>query len=456
MKNRTPMRELDPRERIKGFSEVALGYSAEEALLEASRCLDCKRAPCVTGCPVGINIPKFIKGIREGRLKDASDTIYEANYLPGICGRVCPQETQCEAKCVRGIKGEPVAIGRLERFVSDNWRQEIRKAPIDKEKVAVIGSGPAGLSCAAELAQKGYAVHIFEALHAAGGVLTYGIPEFRLPQRVVDSEIETLTRLGIAIHYNTVIGRTKKLQDLFNEGFQAVFIGTGAGLPKFLGIPGENLNGVLSANEFLTRINLMKAYLPEYDTPLRKMHRVVVVGGGNVAMDAARSALRLGVEEVTLVYRRGREEIPARREEVEHAEEEGIRFMLLTNPVRILGDSERNVTGIECVRMELGEPDASGRRRPVEKSGSNFEITCDCVIIAIGNNPNPLLTSSMPDLKTNEKGCIAVDENLQTSVLGVYAGGDIVTGAATVILAMGAGKKAAREIDRYLRSRHAL
>lgn len=448
------MQTRSPRERVKDFSEVALGYTKEEALLEAERCLDCKHAPCVGGCPVEIDIPKFIREIREGRLEEAAKTIYDANFLPGICGRVCPQENQCEARCVRARKGEAVAIGRLERFASDNHQSEIRKIAPDKEKVAVVGSGPAGLSCAAELAQLGYEVHIFEALHAAGGVLTYGIPEFRLPQRVVDSEVGRLLALGIKIHYNTVIGRTKKVRELFNEGFQAVFIGSGAGYPKFMKIPGENLNGVLSANEFLTRINLMKAHLPEYDTPLKKMRKVAVVGGGNVAMDAARSALRIGAEEVHLVYRRGREEMPARLEEVRHAEEEGVRFRLLANPVRILGESE--VSGIECQRMELGEPDESGRRRPVAVPDSDFVISCDAVIMAIGNHPNPILASSMPELKTNKWGCIEVDERLRTSVPGVYAGGDVVTGSATVILAMGAGKKAAREIDAYLRSRHAL
>lgn len=454
MKKRVPMQTRSPRERVKDFSEVALGYTKEEALLEAERCLDCKHAPCVGGCPVEIDIPKFIREIREGRLEEAAKTIYDANFLPGICGRVCPQENQCEARCVRARKGEAVAIGRLERFVSDNCLPEIKKNPSGKEKVAVVGSGPAGLSCAAELAQLGYEVHIFEALHAAGGVLTYGIPEFRLPQRVVDSEVGRLLALGIKIHYNTVIGRTKKVRELFNEGFQAIFIGSGAGYPKFMKIPGENLNGVLSANEFLTRINLMKAHLPEYDTPLKKMRKVAVVGGGNVAMDAARSALRIGAEEVHLVYRRGREEMPARLEEVRHAEEEGVRFRLLANPVRILGESE--VSGIECQRMELGEPDESGRRRPVAVPDSDFVISCDAVIMAIGNHPNPILASSMSELKTNKWGCIEVDERLRTSVPGVYAGGDVVTGSATVILAMGAGKKAAREIDAYLRSRHAL
>jgi len=456
MKKRVEMKQQAPEARIKNFFEVALGYTKEEAVLEASRCLDCKHAPCVSGCPVNINIPKFIKELRDDNLESAAETILEANFLPGICGRVCPQETQCEARCVRGIKGEAIAIGRLERFVGDNYQPKIQQAKIEKEKVAIIGSGPAGLACASVLAQKGYEVHVFEALHALGGVLIYGIPEFRLPKKVVKAEIENLEKLGVTYHPNMVIGRTKTINDLFNEGFQAVFIGTGAGLPKFLGIPGENLNGVYSANEFLTRINLMKAYQTEYDTPLRKMKRVAVIGGGNVAMDAARSAIRLDAEEVYLIYRRGREEMPARLEEIEHAEEEGVQLKLLTNPVRIIGDSERNVIALECVKMVLGEVDASGRRRPVPGIGTNFEIKCDTVIMAIGNHPNPLLASTMPELEVNKWGCIVVDENLKTSVPGVYAGGDIVTGAATVILAMGAGKKAAVEIDKYIRSRYAI
>lgn len=456
MKKRVEMKLQAPAERIKNFSEVAFGYTKAEALLEASRCLDCKHAPCVSGCPVNINIPKFIKELREDNLKAAATTILEANFLPGICGRVCPQETQCEARCVRGIKGEAIAIGRLERYVGDNYQPEIKKAKIDKEKVAIIGSGPAGLACASVLVQKGYDVHVFEALHALGGVLIYGIPEFRLPKKVVKAEIERLEKLGVSFHRNMIIGRTKTIKELFDEGFQAIFIGTGAGLPKFMGIPGENLNGVYSANEFLTRVNLMKAYLPEYDTPLRKMKRAAVIGGGNVAMDAARSAIRLEAEEVYLIYRRGREEMPARLEEIEHAEEEGVIFKLLTNPIRIIGDEERNVVALECVKMKLGEADASGRRRPVESAGSNFEIECDTVIMAIGNHPNPLLASTMPELEVNKRGCIVVDENLKTSVPGVYAGGDIVTGAATVILAMGAGKKAAAEIDKYIRSRYAI
>jgi len=456
MKKRVEMKQQAPEARIKNFFEVALGYTKEEAVLEASRCLDCKHAPCVSGCPVNINIPKFIKELRDDNLESAAETILEANFLPGICGRVCPQETQCEARCVRGIKGEAIAIGRLERFVGDNYQPKIQQAKIEKEKVAIIGSGPAGLACASVLAQKGYEVHVFEALHALGGVLIYGIPEFRLPKKVVKAEIENLEKLGVTYHPNMVIGRTKTINDLFNEGFQAVFIGTGAGFPKFLGIPGENLNGVYSANEFLTRINLMKAYQTEYDTPLRKMKRVAVIGGGNVAMDAARSAIRLDAEEVYLIYRRGREEMPARLEEIEHAEEEGVQLKLLTNPVRIIGDAERNVIALECVKMVLGEVDASGRRRPVPGIGTNFEIKCDTVIMAIGNHPNPLLASTMPELEVNKWGCIVVDENLKTSVPGVYAGGDIVTGAATVILAMGAGKKAAVEIDKYIRSRYAI
>ena len=445
MKKRVPMQTRSPRERVKDFSEVALGYTKEEALLEAERCLDCKHAPCVGGCPVEIDIPKFIREIREGRLEEAAKTIYDANFLPGICGRVCPQENQCEARCVRARKGEAVAIGRLERFASDNHQPEIRKIAPDKEKSRSSVPARRGFPARRNLRSWLRSPH-FRSLHAAGGVLTYGIPEFRLPQRVVDSEVGRLLALGIKIHYNTVIGRTKKVRELFNEGFQAVFIGSGAGYPKFMKIPGENLNGVLSANEFLTRINLMKAHLPEYDTPLKKMRKVAVVGGGNVAMDAARSALRIGAEEVHLVYRRGREEMPARLEEVRHAEEEGVRFRLLANPVRILGESE--VSGIECQRMELGEPDESGRRRPVAVPDSDFVISCDAVIMAIGNHPNPILASSMPELKTNKWGCIEVDERLRTSVPGVYAGGDVVTGSATVILAMGAGKKAPEKLIR--------
>jgi glutamate synthase (NADPH/NADH) small chain len=456
MKDRVEMRVQEPKIRIKNFSEVALGYSKEEALLEAGRCLDCKHSPCVSGCPVNIDIPAFIKAVQEDDLEKASNIILDANLLPGICGRVCPQETQCEAKCVRGIKGEPVAIGRLERYVGDNYHPEAETLTPTKDKIAIVGSGPAGLACAGVLAKLGYEVHIFEALHAAGGVLIYGIPEFRLPKKVVNREIEGLRKMGIRIHLNTIIGQTKKISELFNEGYQAIFIGSGAGLPKFMGIPGENLNGVYSANEFLTRVNLMKAYREEYDTPLRKMKRVVVVGGGNVAMDAARCAKRLNVDEVFLVYRRGREEMPARLEEIEHAEEEGIKFTLLTNPVRILGDIDKNIVGIECVKMDLGEPDSSGRRRPVEVSGSNYVIPCDTVIMALGNHPNPLLANATPELETNKWGCFVVDENLQTTMMGVYAGGDAVTGAATVILAMGAGKKAAVEIDRYLKSRKAV
>ncbi|MDD3999559.1 MAG: NADPH-dependent glutamate synthase [Bacilli bacterium] len=456
MKNKVEMRVQAPETRINNFDEVALGYTKNEAIIEASRCLDCKHFPCVSGCPVGIDIPKFIREISEDNLEAASKTILKDNLLLGICGRVCPQESQCEAKCVRGIKGEAIAIGRLERYVSDNYQPEITAVKSDKEKVAVVGSGPAGLACAGVLGQMGYEVHIFEALHEAGGVLSYGIPEFRLPKRIVKSEINGLKKIGVQFHLNTVIGRTKTINGLFNEGYQAVFIGSGAGLPKFMDIPGENLNGVLSANEFLTRINLMKAFLPEYDTPLKKMKKVVVVGGGNVAMDAARSAKRLGVEEVFLVYRRSREEMPARLEEIAHAEEEAISFQLLKNPVKIIGDENNNVIGIECIKMALGEPDASGRRRPIEIAGSNFLIECDTVIMSLGNHPNPLLASSMPDLEINKWGCIVVDEKLRTSKEGVYAGGDIVTGAATVILAMGAGKKAAYEIDKYIRSKHAI
>ncbi len=453
MKTKTEMLVQDPKERINNFSEVALGYTKEEALIEASRCLDCKHKPCVSGCPVNIDIPGFIRSLKNDDIDKAAEIIFDASLLPGICGRVCPQEVQCEAKCVRGIKGEPVAIGRLERFVSDNSNFQIKVNKISKEKVAVVGSGPAGLACAGSLAQKGYEVHVFEALHAPGGVLTYGIPEFRLPKRIVNLEVKRLEDMEIKFHLNTIIGQTKSIASLFDDGYQAIFIGSGAGLPRFMSIPGENLNGVYSSNEFLTRINLMKAYRSDYDTPIRKMNKVVVVGGGNVAIDAARCAQRLGVEKVYLVYRRGREEMPARLEEIFHAEEEGIIFTLLSNPVKIIGDDSWNVKGIECIKMELGDADEDGRRRPVEIKDSNFLIECDTVIMALGNYPNPLLPASTPALKINKNGCLIVNEELKTSMEAVYAGGDAVTGAATVILAMGAGKKAADEIDKYIRSK---
>jgi len=455
---KVPMPEQDPQVRNKNFSEVALGYTEEMAMEEAKRCLNCKHRPCMEGCPVNVRIPEFIASIAAGEFEKAYEIIHATNSLPAICGRVCPQETQCEQKCVRGIKGEPVAIGRLERFAADWYMKNVRK-PVEKtkrngKKVAVIGSGPAGLTCAGDLAKMGYDVTIFEAFHKAGGVLVYGIPEFRLPKKLVEEEIESLKALGVEIRTNMVIGKTLTVDDLFAEGYEAVFIGSGAGLPSFMGIPGENLNGVYSANEFLTRINLMKAYrFPETDTPVKCGRNVAVVGGGNVAMDAARSAKRLGAENVYIVYRRSEAEMPARAEEVHHAKEEGIIFKFLTNPVRVIGDDRGWVRGIECVSMALGEPDASGRRRPVPIQGSEHVIDVDTVIIAIGTSPNPLLRRTTPGLETNRHGCIIADENGKTSREGVFAGGDAVTGAATVILAMGAGKKAAKAIDEYIRSK---
>jgi len=456
---KVPMPEQDPQVRSRNFSEVALGYTEEMAIEEAQRCLNCKHRPCMSGCPVNVRIPEFITLIAAGEFEKAYEKIYETNSLPAICGRVCPQETQCEQKCVRGIKGEPVAIGRLERFAADwymkNVKRQVTKTQRNGKKVAVIGSGPAGLTCAGDLAKMGYDVTVFEAFHKAGGVLVYGIPEFRLPKDLVQREIDALKALGVEIRTNMVIGKTLNVDELFEEGYEAVFIGSGAGLPMFMGIPGENLNGVYSANEFLTRINLMKAYkFPESDTPVFRGQNVAVVGGGNVAMDAARSAKRLGAENVYIVYRRSEAEMPARLEEVHHAKEEGIIFRLLTNPTRILGDDKGWVRGMECVEMTLGEPDASGRRRPVPKAGSEHILEVDTVIIAIGTSPNPLIRSTTSGLETNKKGCIVVDENTcQTSREGVFAGGDAVTGSATVILAMGAGKKAAKAIDEYIRSK---
>lgn len=450
------MPEQDPKERSKNFLEVALGYTEEMAKEEAQRCLNCKTKPCIAGCPVNVQIPEFIKLVAEGKFEEAYLKIRETNSLPAICGRVCPQETQCEQLCVRGKKGEPVAIGRLERFVADwymaNREQKVEKGEKKNKKVAVIGSGPAGLTCAGDLAKKGYDVTVFEAFHAPGGVLMYGIPEFRLPKELVQKEIDTVKQLGVEIKTNMVIGKVSTLDELMEEGYEAIFIGTGAGLPSFLGIPGENLNGVYSANEFLTRINLMKAYkFPECDTPIKIGKNVAVVGGGNVAMDAARSAKRLGAENVYIVYRRSEKELPARLEEVEHAKEEGIIFKLLTNPKRILGTEDGWVKGMECIEMELGEPDSSGRRRPVPKPGTEHVIDVETVVIAIGQSPNPLIKASTPDLKTQSWGGIITDEETgATSKEGVYAGGDAVTGAATVILAMGAGKKAAKAIDEYL------
>ncbi|MFZ5975004.1 MAG: NADPH-dependent glutamate synthase [Bacillota bacterium] len=455
---KNPMPEQDPNVRNRNFDEVAQGYTGETAVSEAMRCLGCKNPPCVLGCPVNVKIPEFIKCIQERRFRDAYLTIKETNSLPAVCGRVCPQETQCEAKCVRGKKGEPVAIGRLERFAADWYLQNCDDKPAkpvsNGRRVAVLGAGPAGLTCAGDLAMLGYDVTVFEAFHAPGGVLIYGIPEFRLPKAIVKHEIEKLEEIGVRIETNTIAGKAVSIDELFEEGFEAVFIGTGAGLPMFMNIPGENLNGVFSANEFLTRINLMKAYRDDYDTPVFRARNVAVVGGGNVAMDSARCAKRLGAENVYIVYRRSEKEMPARAEEVHHAKEEGIIFRLLCNPVRILGDDKGWVKGMECVEMELGEPDASGRRRPVEKQGSEFTLDVDCVVMAIGTSPNPTVTKSTSGLETNKRGCIVADEETGLTTLeGVYAGGDAVTGAATVILAMGAGKSAAKAIDAYLRSK---
>ncbi len=455
-KNEMPSQAPDVRN--KNFLEVALGYTEEQALDEAQRCLHCKHKPCVSGCPVGINIPDFIQKVAEGDFEGAYQIITQQSSLPAVCGRVCPQETQCESKCVRGIKGEPVAIGRLERFVADWHNANVKEAPQKPEsnghKVAVVGSGPSGLTCAGDLAKKGYEVTVFEALHTAGGVLVYGIPEFRLPKDIVRKEIDTLKALGVNVETNMVIGRVLSIDELLEQGYEAVFIGSGAGLPRFMRIPGENLKGVYSANEFLTRVNLMKAYLPDSDTPIEHAKRVAVVGGGNVAMDAARCAKRLGAEEVFIVYRRSEAELPARAEEVEHAKEEGIVFHLLNNPTKILGDEQGNVKGMECIRMELGEPDESGRRRPVEVPGSEFVLDVDCVIMSIGTSPNPLIKSTTKGLETQRWGGIIVEESTGlTSREGVYAGGDAVTGAATVILAMGAGKTAASAIDEYIQSK---
>ena len=453
---KVPVREQAPDVRNKNFDEVCLGYNAEEAQEEATRCLNCKNAKCVQGCPVSINIPEFIHNVKEGNFEEAYKVIGKSSALPAVCGRVCPQETQCEGQCIRGIKGEAISIGKLERFVAD-WARENNvspEMPTEKKgkKVAVIGSGPSGLTCAGDLAKMGYDVTIFEALHEAGGVLVYGIPEFRLPKKtVVASEIENVKKLGVKIETNVVIGKSMTIDQLINEeGFDAVFIGSGAGLPRFMGIPGENANEVFSANEYLTRSNLMKAFREDYDTPIARFKKVAVVGGGNVAMDAARTALRLGAE-VHIVYRRSEEELPARAEEVHHAKEEGIIFDLLTNPTEVLTDDKGNVTGIKCVKMELGEPDASGRRKPVEVPDSEFVMDLDAVIMSLGTSPNPLISSTTKGLDINKRKCIVAEEaNGQTSKEGVYAGGDAVTGAATVILAMGAGKAAAKGIDEYL------
>lgn len=462
MANRIPRvaaRAQDPKVRAANFEEVSLGYNAEEAMLEASRCLNCKNPRCVAACPVNIRIPEFISKVAAGDFAGAASVIAADSSLPAICGRVCPQENQCEGSCVLGVKFEPVSIGNLERFVGD-WSLEnggvhAEPAAANGHKVAVIGSGPSGLACASDLAKLGYEVTVFEALHRPGGVLEYGIPEFRLPKsRVVAKEIAEVKALGVKFETDVIAGRTVTVDSLLDtEGFSAVFIGSGAGLPRFMDIPGEQFNGVFSANEFLTRNNLMKAYRDDYDTPIRAGRKLVVVGGGNVAMDAARTALRLGAE-TTIVYRRTEKELPARKEEVHHALEEGIRFEMLTNPVEILGDEKGWVTGIKCIRMELGEPDASGRRAPVPVPGSEFVIETDSVIMALGTSPNPLISRTTGGLETNRKGCIVADENGQTTRPGVFAGGDAVTGAATVILAMGAGRRAAASIDEYIKSKH--
>ncbi len=452
---KTPVAEQEPLVRNKNFQEVTLGYTPQEAMEEAQRCLHCKNRPCVEGCPVNIHIPEFIAKVAEGDFKAAYEIISDTNALPCVSGRVCPQESQCESRCVRGVKGEAVAIGRLERFVADWYLKNVVAAPQKPTqngiRVAVVGSGPAGLTCASDLAKKGYEVTVFEAFHTAGGVLVYGIPEFRLPKAIVQSEVDKLEALGVEFRLDVVVGRTITIDELMEEGYKAVFVGSGAGLPLFMGIEGENLAGVYSANEYLTRVNLMKAYREDYDTPLRKSKAVAVVGGGNVAMDAARCAKRMGAEKVYLIYRRGEEEMPARREEIDHAKEEEIDFRLLRNPVHILGDERGRVCQIECVEMQLQAPDESGRRVPKEVPGSNFFLDVDTVIMALGTSPNPLIRSTTPGLETNRRGCLVVnEETMQTSREGIYAGGDAVTGAATVILAMGAGKKAAEAMDEYL------
>ena len=454
--NKTEMPVQAPEVRITNFSEVATGYTVEMAMEEATRCLHCRHKPCVGGCPVNVNIPDFIEKVKEGDFEEAFNIISLTSTLPAVCGRVCPQESQCEKYCVRGIKTQPVGIGRLERFVADWHREHSTEMPVKPEsnghKVAIVGSGPSGLTCAGDLAKLGYEVTVFEALHVAGGVLMYGIPEFRLPKAIVQKEIENLKALGVNIVTNFVVGRSDTIDALMDEGYEAIFIGSGAGLPNFMHMPGENLKGVYSANEFLTRANLMKAYLEDSDTPIQRPTKCVVVGGGNVAMDAARTARRLG-SEVHIVYRRSMEEFPARREEVEHAEEEGIIFDLLCNPVRVIGNEDGWATQIECVRMELGEPDASGRRRPVEIPGSNFIIDIDTMIMAIGTSPNPLIRSTTEGLEVNKRGCIITNEDGLTSRENIYAGGDAVTGAATVISAMGAGKRAAAAIDKSFKER---
>ena len=459
---KNPIPEQEPLVRNKNFDEVALGYTEEIAIDEAKRCLNCRQHPCVSGCPVNVRIPEFIAKVAEGEFEEAYKIITSTNSLPAVCGRVCPQEHQCEGKCVRGIKGESVGIGRLERFVAD-WHAahadpnaKVEKPVSNGHRVAVVGSGPAGLTCAGDLARMGYEVTVYELFHKAGGVLVYGIPEFRLPKAIVAREVAALEEMGVKIVTDAVIGRAISIDELLTEeGFEAVFLGSGAGLPRFLGIPGENLLGVYSANEFLTRINLMKAYREDYDTPIKHHKYVAVVGAGNVAMDAARCAKRLGAEHVYIVYRRGMEEVPARKEEVHHAMEEEVEFKLLTNPVRVIGDEKGYVTGIECIKMELGEPDEKGRRRPMPVEGSNFVLEVDCMIDALGTSPNPLLRMTTPGLEADKHGCLIADEKGKTTHEGVFAGGDAVTGAATVILAMGAGKTAATAIDEYIKNKNA-
>ena len=450
---KTPIAEQKPEERICNFKEVSLGYTSDEAVKEAGRCLNCKNRPCMNGCPVNVRIPEFIAKVKEGKFEEAYEIIKSTNALPAVCGRVCPQENQCEGKCVRGIKGESVGIGRLERFCADYMmdKQKTTEKPTPNgHKVAIVGAGPSGLTAAGDLAKLGYDVTIYEAFHTAGGVLMYGIPEFRLPKEIVSREIKALEDMGVRIMTNMVIGKVLSVDELIEMGNEAVFIGSGAGLPRFMGIDGESLVGVYSANEYLTRINLMKAYKDGYETPILHSESVAVVGGGNVAMDSARSAKRMGAKKVYIVYRRSMDELPARKEEVHHAIEEGIEFMVLNNPVRILGDENDRVKGVEVISMELGEPDESGRRKPVEIKGSEHTIDVDTVIMAIGTSPNPLINRTTPGLQINKRGCLIVDENNATTKDGVYAGGDAVTGAATVILAMGAGKKAAAEIDKYI------
>lgn len=451
------MPEQEPQIRARNFKEVTLGYTKEMAMEEAQRCLNCKNKPCVSGCPVGVRIPEFVAEIAQGNFENAYDIIKTTNGLPAVCGRVCPQENQCEGKCVRGIKGEPVGIGRLERFAADYMLSQTPKSvDIPKSnghKVAVVGAGPSGLTCAGDLARLGYKVTVFEAFHTAGGVLMYGIPEFRLPKAIVQKEVDALKSLGVEIMTNMVIGKVLSIDELMEMGYEAVFVGSGAGLPRFMGIEGEALIGVCSANEYLTRINLMKGYLDEYDTPVIKSKAVAVVGGGNVAMDAARSAMRMGAEKVYIVYRRSETEMPARLEEVHHAKEEGIEFLTLNNPVKIIPDENGRVKAMECIKMELGEPDESGRRSPIAVEGSNYELPVDTVVMSIGTSPNPLIRTTTHGLEANKRGCLVVNEDMLTTREGVYAGGDAVTGAATVILAMGAGKTAAKSIDEYIKSK---